>query len=514
MKKENGLAIHPMNRPNFFPGMMVDFRDFNRLSQQSDKIVSQLCQYLFCKGGIIVDALEEFAIIPVPSELSVRIRPGIALLPNGQAVCLNEEVIIDLSAYQTKDALIVSLTHSVQGVDRFTDTSDPSISGFKTEIIKPEFVFSHKEAPANSIELFRVFLDKKTKSLRLAKSTEGWSNQALKGEDLEGILDLRYRPQIVPQTFFPVSAGVLIELREVFFQIEKAHQKIGKLYFINDSFHSLEYLTLAHAEILSRPFQPLKISFLISEFAIKFSQYLELLDRQLGEQKSRFDRDSLIRVIEYLAPFREKEVLPKWKSLDAFFVIAKELENFVNYGLANFHLVSTVEEALMAVQNLHLSYDSKVILAGQSFERVDLITREADEKWTVKTEESHSRSLTAQFENGDRLSLKGIFFSQGSISFDLNISDPSQIACLLMHQYFRRGQTELYYEVNGKPLKAKTALETKRPNSWINSGLVIPEGYLTAGKNRLKITVEKTDLDFGFFDLAVYQPKTQEEVKK
>jgi hypothetical protein len=51
--------------------MYVDFKDFNRLSRQSDEVVSLLCQYLFCNGGIIVDALEEFKVVPVAHELSV-----------------------------------------------------------------------------------------------------------------------------------------------------------------------------------------------------------------------------------------------------------------------------------------------------------------------------------------------------------------------------------------------------------------------------------------------------------
>ena len=51
-----------MSRPNFFPGQLVDYRDFNRLSQQADKTVSILCQYLFKGGGIVVDALEELGV--------------------------------------------------------------------------------------------------------------------------------------------------------------------------------------------------------------------------------------------------------------------------------------------------------------------------------------------------------------------------------------------------------------------------------------------------------------------
>ena len=65
-------------RPNFFPGQVIDYKDFNRLSQQADRILSMFCRHLYRGGGVIANALDEFEVSPLKG-LSVLVKPGVAL---------------------------------------------------------------------------------------------------------------------------------------------------------------------------------------------------------------------------------------------------------------------------------------------------------------------------------------------------------------------------------------------------------------------------------------------------
>ncbi len=504
--------LQPMNRPNFFPGQLVDYRDFNKLSQQADKTVSLLCQYLFKGGGIVVDALGEFKIEPTAG-LGIRIQSGIALLPNGQAVCLSEDQLVDLAPYRlsgSEDPLVVSLVDSVLGADRYTDEADPSITGFRTELIVPQLKFSTGQPPDSGIELFRIAMKETSQSIRSALDNEGWNGTLMSNKTGEAVIDLRFRPRIVPQTFVPFSTQNFIDLRSAIYTIEAALRKISKLYLVDDTLHSLEYLTHAHAELLSRPFQPSKVSFLVSEFADRLARYLELLSRKLGGKQHRFDEKSLFEVVKVLEPLRIREIVPRTPELMPLVGVATHLQTFIDYALENYHLVTALEEALLEIRRERHEFGNRLLLAGHAFERVDLITQANSDKFTLATPSSHVRSVTTRFHDGAQENLKGVFFKKGVLTLELQIPHPNRLACVVMHQYVRRAGSATVYEINGKRLEAEKIEIGDDANSWINRGLVIPSEHLVQGSNLFRIQIEHADLDFGFFDCMVYQPRKEE----
>jgi hypothetical protein len=490
--------------------MYVDFKDFNRLSRQSDEVVSLLCQYLFCNGGIIVDALEEFKVVPVAHELSVRVKPGVAILPSGQAVCLNEETLLNLSQYQNLadgEELIVSLGHSVYGTDSYTDPEDSSITGYRTEVIKPEFIYSTKKQK-NTLEVFRVKLNSKTRSLRVSEASEGWSGGALKSADSNvAVIDNRYRSLIVPQTYLPVSLEEFTEFRKTLYTLENQIKKIAHLYHVSDPHQSLLYVVQTHAEALSRPFQPLKISYLLAEASDRLCLYFEKLAYEYAGNNA-FSKVLLVEVIELLSCYRAKELLPNFKSLEKFNKAIALLNEFIDFGVKNYSTLSTLEESLLDRSHQKFEFENNLLMAGGIYEKVDELSQKTSDKWFVKAKDFQPRLVCSEYTNGDYLEMPGIFFNTGTLNSEIQIRYPEKMAVIVLHQYVRRGEGVIHYELNGKPLKNLELKGTKN-NHWVNLSLIVPEGMLVSGKNHLKIVVEKSDLDFGFFDLAVYQPKQQ-----
>lgn len=83
---------------------------------------------------------------------------------------------------------------------------------------------------------------------------------------------------------------------------------------------------------------------------------------------------------------------------------------------------------------------------------------------------------------------------------------PDRPLVLFTHQYIRRAGCQLSYEINGKGLLNEMVEDKSLSNHWINKGLFVPPEFLIQNTNILRIAVEKTDLDFGFFDVSCYQP--------
>ena len=499
-----------ISRPNFFPGQMINYKDFNRLSKQADKMTSIICKHLYQGGGILLQALEEFDINPLKG-LSVLIKPGIALLPTGYPVILSEEKVLDLGDYlsgKQSKTIIVSLKNTTKGRDRFTDEQDSSVSGYQTEAMEPEIVITSRNVPEDAVELFRVKLHPKSTTLRSSTCQEEWNLELTSPNNpsLSGIIDCRYRTSILPQTHLPMNVSTLIELRKSLYQIQESHRKISKIYLIEDPFRSIEYLNQLHAEVLSRPFQPIKVSFLISEFAEKLSYFLEHLNNRMGQQRTNYDRPTLIESIETLDRLKEKEVLPRHLSLDSIPKVADSLNRFVSFAEKKFSLLNTVEEALLDLRDRFAALDAKITLGGQLFHRVDLIKADNTDKLSVKSQLTHNRKLSTRFKSGDTLSLKGTFIKDGILSVCLDVPHPDRALVLLLHQYVRRSGSTIHYEINGKHLQTDNWEDLDLSNNWMNKGLVIPAEHLVAQDNRLKIRLEQSDLDFGFFDVAAYQP--------
>ncbi len=496
-----------LSRPNFFPGQLIDYKDLNRLAAQADKVSALLCRYLFESGGIIVRAFEEFEVSSLKT-LTLLVKPGIALLPNGQPVVLSKETVVDLSPYRKgKESrkIVVAVKNVLQGTDRYTDREDASISGYRTEALDAQIVIGTSASSDDGIELFRVTLAPDTESLRMATIQEEW-----KTELDAGVIDLRHRNTIVPQTFAPMRSEESLKVRQALYGIERAHSKMERIYLVDDPFTTVQYLTQLHAEMLARPFQPLKMAFLMSEFADKLSKYLDKLSSRLGAQRSNFDRETLLKAVALLDGLKEKQVLPRAQSWKVLPEVAELLMQFVDFAERKFSLVNTVEEALIDLRNRYCSMENKIVLGGHLFEQVDKLVVDDEDRVEIKAPTSFSRMLSTRFQNGDALTLKGKFIKEGMLTLKLQVPHPDRPIVLILHQYVRRAGSILHYEINGRHLITdQFDMQGEMPelsNHWMNRGIVVPAEQLVPQENTLRIRVQKSDLDFGFFDISVYQP--------
>lgn len=508
--------LNTISRPNFFPGQLIDYKDFNRLAEQADQTISLLCGHLYAGGGIVVKALEEFAVVPMEG-LSVRVKPGIAVLPSGQVLVLNSDKVVDFGLQaegKSTKTLVVSVRNQVKGSDRYRDDDDTTITGYRTEIFDPELVVSARKPVPDSLELFRVTLNPGAQGLRHSDIDEEWSLKPLKREGKgDGVIDLRYRRRIVPHTLNPIEVNELIKLRQSLYSLEDVHRKIAKIFLVEDTFQTAHYLSQLHAELLNVPFQPLKVAFLVSEYAKKLSQYLEYLSYRLGKQHTNFDKTTVLNILESLERMRSRDVLPRESNFQELLSVSKMLESVLSFAEKKYNLLNAIEEGLLDMRTRLVAYDARLSLGGHVLQRVDSVSVSDSDRYQVKSDSSHVRSVTAAFSNGDRLNLKGVFIKNGVVTADVNVPNPDRPLILISQRYVRRGGTQLHYEINGKHLVSEQGSDLQLANNWMNHGLVVPANHLVAHENRFRIRVEKSDLDFGFFGLSVYQPVQDKGVK-
>jgi|GEM_PF-2846890 len=510
--------LTPYQRPNFFPGQLIDYQDFNRLSGQADRLNSLLCRYLFSEGGIVLSSLKEFEISPLKGTTCL-IKTGIGLLPTGQPVVLTEDRVIDLSPYcmgKKNQQVVVSLRNVVQGMDKFVDDADPAITGYRSEAFIPEVVMTADKPAEDAIELFRITLKAQVDSIRLPEADEEWMETIVPDESHPNVavIDLRSRRSIVPQNLFPLSAMELVSLRKALYQLQDSHRKLMKVFFVEDPFDSQLYLSQLHTEVLSRPFQPLKMAFLTSEFAEKLSHFLEHVATRAKKGAGNFDRDSYLKTITTLESLKSRTILPRQMNLMDLVGVATHLENIVNYAEAKFNLLTNIEEAILDFKDRSQEFENTLTLAGHIFNQVDRVSIDDPKRLMIRAESPQKRRAHASFRNGDELQLPGVFLRDGSISLTFKAPSPERPVIILTNQYVRRSGSVIHYEINGKHLATDKWDKTDYANNWINKGLAIPAEYLVAQENRIQIRVEKSDLDFGFFGVTVYQPSVLREVTK
>ncbi len=497
-----------ISRPNFFPGQMIDYKDFNRLAAHTDKTLSVVCQQLFPQGGIVTGALETFQIVPLEG-VSLMVKPGVAFLPNGETLIASKDRLIDLKEYvgKTSRTLIVSLKNQIQGQDKYVDEEDASISGYKCEVFDASLSVSSKKPSAGAVEIFRVNLNPSVRTLRLATQHEEWlADLSAEGSDKAGIIDTRYRRRIVPQTTDFGSVSELIEARTALSSLGESVSSLENLYIYKDKQHVREALTQLHAEFLTAPFQAARAGFLASECARRLALYLERLERHVGHQAEELNREALLATISDLEQMRSLSLYPEGVNIGLISKVARALEGLVSYGDQKVNLLSTLQEGLRDIADYNFSYAPKISLAGRVFKRADYVDASDEKRVRVLAEQSHLRKMSAAFSGGEVHHAKGLFVKEGTFTIYLNNIEPEKPLLLLSRRYVRRAGSRIHYELNGRPLITEDETSNEKANCWVNKGLVAAPEALVPQGNCLKIRVEKSDLDFGFFDLALYQP--------
>ncbi len=498
--------LAPYSRPSFFPGQLLDYRDFNRLAEQANQSVSTLSAQLFPGGGILLQALREFEL--ETTGLTVVIKPGMAILPNGEMLILNQDLALDLRTYigSKPQTVIVGLNHKRIGQDVYVDEEDPSIKGFRSEGNVCEVVVATEDLSKESIELFRVVLTAQCTDLIPISQAQAWSPDVLLPIDGQAILDCRFRKSIVPLTFAPFSFFELLKLRNALYSMEESHRRIQKIFFMEDRFGSWSFLSQLHAEMLCVPYQPLKVAFLITEYAQRLALFLESVERKCTADQPNFDREIYLGLCKLLAQVRVRHALPRALPFDLLMKTAQEMDNLARVAEQRFTLLNAVEESLIELRDRSIGFPDQMTFAGHIFDKVDYLTSTDSSRVQCQAQHSQIRKLQARYASGDCATRVGVFLREGKVSFDFRIAKTDAPVVIWFPQYIRRKGAKIEYRINGKTLHTESSTESTEDNQWRNKGLILHPEMLVPQGNRLSLRIEEADLDYGFFEAAVYQP--------
>lgn len=486
-------------RPNFFPGQMVDYRDFNRLASYPQTAVRDMLKSLFPGGGILFDVRDQFALKPIEG-LRLCVQSGTAVLPTGEVAEMTEDSILDLSRFNGAGLVYVTIGNERVARDNFIDPEDTSISGFLSEAVLSNLQASTELPAAGRIEICRVTLSASNRVL----TTEA-SNQ----REEAAHLDVSHRKFLLPQSAPDFSE--LSTMQTVLRSLDDSLRKLGKIFLIQEgSAHAAHLLSSLHAEVLALPQQPMKMGFLMSEFSRKLALFLETLDRQLPLSRDDLDRPRLLQTLGSLEMLHPFEPFRMASALERLTQVSASMSNIVRYAEERFSLFTVVEEAILALRDQALRVDAELPLAGQVFKKVDSIDCQmamgTGGRVRFQSKEVQVRRMQARYANGDAFDAQGAFFRNGGIEIEFEVPKTDRPVVILIRHYVRRAQALVHYDVNGKTLVSESWEELRHVNQWMNRGLVVPSDRLVPGLNRLSLRVEKTDLDFGFFDMHVFQP--------
>ncbi len=511
-------------RPHFFTGQLIDYRDFNQLSARPDELMSAKLTHLYPGGGILAASATEtegFA-VRILAKSKIEVGAGTAILDNGQTLNLREAKLFDLSPYMLdgcRKILVLAARNVLRGLEHFVDPEDNTIAGFKSEAFDPEFFFyqvsTTTPAPAG-LEIFRVMIAPQSQEIRFLSPVEEWADDTeilnlVDQAPSVSLLDLRHRKVIAAFVARPYEFSQNLELRKSLLSMAAGVESLARTYLVPDTFHCEMYIHFLHAEILSQPFQPLKLSFLISKLAEKLSFYIEHLLQKTQSSRSDFNRDLALEAIQVLEPLRTAPVRAELLPIAQLTKFGDKLRQLIDYSETHYSLSATVRQALQELRTREFPFVDKISLAGRVFGRVDEVELSMEKRWSSKPEQNHRRKLSASFASGGELSLTGAFIREGSFFCRFDVKHADRPVLIMMKQYVRRAGMQISYEVNGRPMEAGRVEGADLENSWINKGLVIPSSLLVVGENQLSLHLEKTDLDFAFFGFSVYQPIVGEE---
>ncbi len=494
-------------RPHFFPGQLVDYRDFNRLAGLTKESTSLLNAQILRGGGILLQSSEEFQ-IELGRELTVIVKPGMALLPNGELLTLNEERALNLTAYRPTNGqqrLIVGLEHETVAVDPYVDPEDPSIQGFRSQTEQVQLVVASEHLPVGALELFRVTLEAGTRSLRFPTTSEEWSVEELPATETESVVDTRFRRRLLPLTFAPIDFPELLQLRRAFYAMENAVRRLKRLFLIEDRHGTDFFLAQLHAESLAVPLQPLKAAFLTAEFADRLALFLEAIARKVSVGQSNFQSEIYLEIAGLLDQSRVRHALPRELPFERLLTLASKLEAFTCFAEERFTLMNVVEEALLDLQDRHDAFPEKTTFAGHVFQRVDRVLAGEADRVEFKASFKQMRKLQANYLSGERVTRTGVFVRDGDITLNIKVPNTESAAIVVFPQYARRKTAAMEYLVNGKKIRNEASVEMPVENLWRNRALILPPETLVSQGNQVTLHLGKTELDYGFFEAAVYQ---------
>lgn len=498
--------LTPQSRPSFFPGQLLDFRDFNRLADQPERNAVVQNRSLFPGGGILLQSGEEFA-LRIGRELEVVVSSGVAILPSGEVLVSAKPLAIDLKSHlvQGQQILVVGIAQDTVATDLYTDSEDPSIQGYRTSSKQPKLVARYDRLEGDCLEIFRVVLTRQCRTLRMIADAERWMTSEVSPSENLAVIDNRFQRRIVPLSFSPIDFVTGLRLRSALYSMEDCLRRLQKIFLVEDQFECAIRLSMLHAEILSVPFQPLKASFALADYSEKLAYFLESISRKCQVDQPNFNREKFIALCGLLDTLRSRQAIPQALPFERIADVANLTLDFTVFAEQRYTLLNAVEQALGDLSDRYLDLGHQTTLAGRVFQRVDRVLAGDKDRIEFSGSDCQTRKLSTRYLNGDAAERMGVFLRDGKVSLDFQVSNTESPAVVWFPQHIRRRGAKVEYRVNGKKLAADGQSMGVADNIWRNRGLVIAPEALVPQGNRLTLKIDEADLDFGFFEMAVYQ---------
>lgn len=487
--------IENLERPHFFPGQWIDYRDFNALSDLPGDLLGAFSRKIVEGGGLAVTSEHEFGVVPREG-LLVQVRPGSAILSNGYAVSLADDLLLNLESYRGRTIYgLVDLERT--GTQPYVDPEDPSIKGFTRQKSQARVVVS--DAPAVGLEIFRAKIPQHAKRMRLATGDELWSHEKdLESADpSEAVIDLRHRRLFLPLTHGQLPALELVKTRTALYEMARDIRALHRTSWVEAPVRVLSALTQLHAELLSLPIQVHRIGFWVSELASELAFWIEIVSK-----KTR--RSEWLPLLADLGPLRRPDVQPRLDAVLQLTRLAPRLREFTQLTEKHYSVTSVISDALAESEHRRIDFSEKLVLGGYVLTRADKVAV-ADRHRISTTHPAVERVVRSTFASGERLSIPGLMVREGSFQTEVRVPRVTSPGVLIFRRYSRRPREDVLVEFNGRALGHLTKTEGSAEDLWMNTGFLVPEADLVAGDNQLRVTVQKADLEWGWFEAAFYQ---------
>lgn len=505
--------------PHFFPGQWIDYRDFNRIIQSSENILSALNQALYPAGGIITGMLDELE-VSVVSEHQLQILPGVALLPQGELCHLHEKKLLDIERFlQLKEGtcLYVFLSNKTFGQDFHKDPEDTAISGFRTQCSQGEVEIRVGQLHPAGIELARILLQSEAQQAQATSQSLLTSaiKPPLKIEDTlpqswdvpqAGQLDRRYRIYIQGYSSQLASDQDLVAWRRSLMHLEQLLLRLQKTFSIADFSQVGVFVSLLHAELLHRPFQFQKAQFLLEEVARRLCLFLDRLFKEGPGNFPNFSREAVLKVIQSLETLNQRSFHHNRCRMPELMESIIQFNEFVELSGDGTGLYERIELALLEYQNISFDYLTKMSFGGYTFEWADEVLPKDESRVITQTDHKQIRNVSATYLNGSMQSMLGLTVTEGSIEVRINAKSTAKPLLLLFRHYLKRPGLILEYEWNGKWLHREQFIDPQLNHVFTNRALVIPSERLIQQDNRLVLRSESPAHELVFLGLVAYQP--------
>lgn len=470
-----------LKTPNFFSGQIIDHEDFNRLSRYPKQLQQRVINFLIPTGGIL--NLGNSLRVEVIDLDKLCVHEGVALQKNGLFISLSEKKIFNLTSLMVGKVYYLYMSFQIVGEDPFENDEDESITGFLSEC-ENAYVFLSSEENSDAIEIARFEIS--------PQGVEVCS-------EYRNIIEPFFRP------LFTREERKIID--EEVAKIEDSIRKLVRLSWCERDYNAFAILTLIRGELVSAFSTEAKLKTYFKELGQKllwiFDGIRESLPlREVTEQLEQ----KLANLYLALPGFGKVEALSQF--LPLLGEIARAASELVDEIESKFQVLTLLEEELRLKERSYFGFENRILLGGGVLKLIEKIHPGNRERLEVLAPAFNERVLESSFASGEKFQLPGKFISEGLFRLSFQLSVGNKPFVFVMNQYQRRNPLQVEFRLNGEKVSEISNLSFE--DQWFRKGIVFPKEKILNGRNLLDIEVKNCDLDFGFFESALYQ---MEEVR-